>query len=40
VQALRAAGVETAWFPTDFGHFRHGPERFGPLVRFLLAGLR
>lgn len=40
VEALRAAGVETAWIPTDFGHFQHGPERFTPLVRFLLAGLR
>lgn len=40
VQALRAAGVEATWIPTALGHFRHGPERFGPLVRFLLAGLR
>ena len=40
VEALRAAGINTAWFPTDFGHFRHGPERFGPLVRFLLTSLR
>jgi S-formylglutathione hydrolase FrmB len=40
VEALRAAGVAVTWLPTALGHFRHGPARFGPLVRFLLAALR
>lgn len=40
VAALRAAAVETAWVPTDLGHFGAGPERFTPLVRFLLERVR
>ncbi len=39
VARLREAGIEVEWRPTDFGHFGHDEERFGPLARFLLTRL-
>lgn len=39
VAALRDAGVQTEWLPTDSGHFGADEERMLPLVRFLLQHL-